>query len=39
MTRTRPDAVMAPIPVAGHDVHLEAPDLLRPVLEDFLEAL
>jgi pimeloyl-ACP methyl ester carboxylesterase len=39
MTRTRPDAVMAHIPGAGHDVHLEAPDLLRSVLEDFLEAL
>ena len=39
MTRTRPEAVMAHIPGAGHDVHLEAPDLLRSVLEDFLEAL
>ena len=39
MTRTRPDAVMAHVPGAGHDVHLEAPDQLRSVLEDFLEAL
>jgi pimeloyl-ACP methyl ester carboxylesterase len=39
MTRTRPDTVMTHIPGAGHDVHLEAPDLLRSVLEDFLEAL
>jgi pimeloyl-ACP methyl ester carboxylesterase len=39
MTRIRPDTVMAHIPGAGHDVHLEAPDPLRSVLEDFLEAL
>jgi pimeloyl-ACP methyl ester carboxylesterase len=39
MTRTRPGVVMARTPGAGHDVHLEAPGLLRSVLEDFLETL
>ncbi|GAB2809719.1 alpha/beta hydrolase [Actinoallomurus bryophytorum] len=38
MRRTRPDTVMAHIPGAGHDVHLEAPGLLRAAIEDFLEA-
>jgi pimeloyl-ACP methyl ester carboxylesterase len=39
MARTRPDTVLRRIPGAGHDVHLEAPDLLRSAIEDFLETL
>lgn len=39
MTRTRPDAVMVQVPGAGHDVHLEAPDLLRTALTGFMEML
>jgi pimeloyl-ACP methyl ester carboxylesterase len=39
MTRTRPGTVMVQVPGAGHDLHLEAPDMLHTALTDFLEAL
>ncbi|MGH3376538.1 MAG: alpha/beta fold hydrolase [Actinoallomurus sp.] len=39
MARTRPDTVMARVPGAGHDVHLEAPDMWRTALTGFLETL
>ena len=39
MTRTRPGTAMVHVPGAGHDLHLEAPDMLHTALTDFLEAL
>jgi pimeloyl-ACP methyl ester carboxylesterase len=36
MLRLRPDAGAASVPGAGHDVHLERPDALGRVLEEFL---
>jgi pimeloyl-ACP methyl ester carboxylesterase len=39
MTRTRPGTVMANVPGAGHDVHLENPEMVRAAITDFLEAL
>ena len=39
MARTRPGTVMARVPGAGHDVHLEAPDMWRTALTGFLETL
>ncbi|UQX02834.1 alpha/beta hydrolase [Streptomyces sp. RerS4] len=36
MLRLRPDTAALSIPGAGHDLHLERPDLLRRVLRDFL---
>ncbi len=39
MTRTRPDAVIANVPGAGHDVHLEKPEMVRTAITDFLRAL
>ncbi|MEU6366649.1 alpha/beta hydrolase [Streptomyces sp. NPDC046931] len=39
MFQQRPDMVAMSIPEAGHDVHLEHPDLLRQVLQSFLEGV
>ena len=39
MTRTRPGTVMVTVPGAGHDVHLERPEMVRAAITDFLRAL
>lgn len=39
MTRTRPGTVMVTVPDAGHDVHLERPEMVRTAIDDFLKAL
>ena len=36
MCALRPDTELAVVAGAGHDLHLEAPDALRPVLARFL---
>lgn len=37
MTRTRPGTVVVNVPGAGHDVHLEKPEMVRIAVMDFLE--
>jgi pimeloyl-ACP methyl ester carboxylesterase len=39
MARTRPGTVVANVPGAGHDVHLENPEMVRAAITDFLRAL
>jgi pimeloyl-ACP methyl ester carboxylesterase len=39
MTRTRPGIVMVNVPGAGHDVHLENPEMVRTAITDFVTAL
>lgn len=39
MVRARPGTTVVTVPGAGHDVHLEAPDLLRAAVTDFLRRL
>jgi pimeloyl-ACP methyl ester carboxylesterase len=39
MVRVRPGTVIVNVPEAGHDVHLEKPELVRATITAFLQAL
>jgi pimeloyl-ACP methyl ester carboxylesterase len=39
MARSRPGTVMVAVPGAGHDVHLEKPEMVRTAITDFLKVL